>query len=111
MAADLKFLTSNRIDVCDVQIAEDANGKPITVKVRGLTRQEMLDVPTSDGSAVAERWSLARCVIDPVLTEDEVAAWQAAAPASELETVARAINRLSGIEAGQLKERYKSLGG
>jgi hypothetical protein len=111
MIADLEYLTSTRIDTAEVQIGEQSDGTPIVVKVRGMTRQEMLDVPASEGPKVSERWSLARCMVEPELTEDQVAAWQKAAPAAEVESVARAVNRLSGIENGQLKERYKSLGG
>jgi hypothetical protein len=73
------------------------------VTVRGMTRDEIFDSPRDDPRA-AERWVLSRCIIDPVLTEDDIAEWQKSAPAGELNDVSNEVNRLSGIQ--QAKERF-----
>lgn len=75
-----------------------------TVRVRGLTRAEALEVQKRQGDVAAmERLILSLGLVDPVLTEDEVGEWYAAAPAGELEPVSQAIVDLSGLGEGATK--------
>ena len=46
---------------------------------------------------------LARCLLDPVLTEDEVGIWQANSPPMEIQAVCDAIRDLSGLGVGAAK--------
>lgn len=82
-----------------------------TVRVRGLSRLEAMDVQQAGGPQVIERRMLALAMVDPKLTEDEVRQWQNASPASEIEPVTDAIARLSGLAPGADKETYKSFRG
>lgn len=76
------------------------------VRIRALTRGEVLRL-TPQKMAMRERMMLTWGMVDPRMTEDEVAAWSKASPAGELERVTIAIARLSGLEVGQPKEVYK----
>jgi hypothetical protein len=82
-----------------------------TVRVRGLSRHEMLVAgrQESRGVEAMERLMLHFAMVDPVLTEDEVARWQKCSPANELSPVVTRINELSGIGKDAQKEAYKSL--
>lgn len=82
-----------------------------TVRVRALTRAELLQAGRleSKGPAAMERYTLACGMVDPAMTQDDVAAWQQASPANEMNAVSERINELSGISAGAAKEAYKSL--
>lgn len=89
------------------------------VRVRGLSRNEQLravkqgdieanGMPNMTRVEAIERRMLVMALVDPVLTEDEVAQWQRAAPAGELEPVTQMITKLSGMEQGAEKEVVKS---
>lgn len=55
-----------------------------------------------------ERYVLSRSVVDPELTEDDVAEWQKASPAGEIQSVFEKILDLSGMTVGAPKAAYKS---
>lgn len=75
-----------------------------TVTVRGLSRWEMIKVFGLDGKRHRqEQLAISLGLVDPQLTEAEVAAWQKAAPSDEVELVAQKINELSGIGKGAAK--------
>lgn len=89
-----------------------------TVRVRGLTREEAISARKAtdsldniDGARVLvlERKMLALAMIDPALTEDEVAEWQRGSPAGELEPVVLKIQELSGMLDDAAKGAYKSV--
>lgn len=77
-----------------------------TVHVRGLTRWEATEVnegtDADDGSATTqlllERRALARGMVDPAMTEDDVEAWQRAGAAADVLAVARRISELSNLD-------------
>lgn len=83
-----------------------------TVRVRGLTRAEVLHVRKAtdsenmdgDRALVLERKLLTKAMVDPVLTEAEVGKWQETATPGELEPVIEKVQILSGL----LKEEAKS---
>jgi hypothetical protein len=105
---DKEALLKPRLPEADVEIPGVG-----TVRVRGLSRYEVLlaQKEQSKGPGAMERVILRFGMVDPAMTEDEVAQWQKASPAGELEPVARKIQALSGIGEGAEKAAYKSDGG
>lgn len=105
MTVDKGALFAARLPQADVEIPGLG-----TVRVRGLSREEMLNSDAGElPTLLAERRLLAKGMVDPAMTEDEIALWQAASPAMEINIVSAKINELSGISAGVAKEAYKSL--
>jgi hypothetical protein len=98
--ATLAALTAPRIEQADVEI----EGVGV-VTVRGLSRWEMLTVNklADKGVLVHERAILAFGMVDPALTEEQVAQWQKVSPAAEINAVAKRINELSGVGKGAAK--------
>lgn len=82
-----------------------------TVRVRALSRQEVLDMRELDAKDLArvDQVILAKAMVDPKITEEEVAQWQAAAAAGEIETVIDAISEISGLTELASKNAYKSV--
>lgn len=97
MAFDKSALKQKRLNERDVEIP--GLGK---MRVRGLTRSEALDMGVGTGQAVdlalVERKVLAKTLVDPVLTEDEVGEWQANSPANEINVVFEAVLEMSGLK-------------
>ena len=73
-----------------------------TVRVRAMSREELLEWRSLDG-AVGDRKMLAACLLDPVLTEDEVATWEKNASPAEIKGVVDVIIELSGLGEGATK--------
>ena len=102
------LLASRNIGTEDVEV-----GALGTVKVRGLSRAEALSLQGAGPVDVAamERTLVSLAMVEPKLTEDEVAAWQDVAPAGELEPITDAIQRLSGLAVKAVKaemQRFRS---
>lgn len=96
---DVASLTTPHLPVADVPVRDG------TVRVRALSRQEALDLRgTGD---VFERKMLALAMVDPPMTEDQVAAWQAASPPSEIEAVTKVVGGMSAMDPGVAKEAYE----
>jgi hypothetical protein len=75
-----------------------------TVRVRGLSRVEALDVRNTGGDVDrAEKKIIFYGLVDPTLTEEEVTAWYAAAPAGEIDQLVNPIVELSGLAEGAAK--------
>jgi hypothetical protein len=70
-----------------------------TVTVRGLTRAEVKACKDEDGNT-AENKLIAKGLVDPELSEDEVAEWLESAPAGEFVAVMTALSELSGLADG-----------
>jgi hypothetical protein len=106
MAIDKENLFARRVDEDDVEIPGIG-----TVRVRAVTRHELLGVhkPGETNPAVAERRMLSAGMVDPQLSEDEVARWQKNSPPSEIGLVLDRIRQLSGLTDGASKEAYKSV--
>lgn len=83
------------------------NGKG-TIRVRALTRAEMLGL--GDGLSVLEieRKMISMALVEPTLTEAEVKLWQESSPVDEMTMVVRRINALGGVGRGADKTAYKS---
>jgi hypothetical protein len=82
-----------------------------TVKIRALSRWEMMQASkkAGDDPLIQERYILACAMLDPVMGEDDVAAWQKSSVPGEINEVAKAVNKLSGIGPDSAKEQYKSV--
>ena len=76
-----------------------------TVRVRGLSRIEAVQVQRGvsdsdpDANDVLEVRACARGMVDPRLTEDEVAAWRTTGLAADVQAVAQRISELSNMDA------------
>jgi hypothetical protein len=75
------------------------------IRIRALTRDEVVGAreehTDEDGQidhAAVDNAILARSLVDPELTEDEVARWAAAAPAGEVTLVTEAVKRVSALD-------------
>lgn len=82
-----------------------------TVTVRALSRWEMIHVFNLEKNRHKQEQAAVHFgMVDPAMTEDEVAAWQKSAGNDELERVARKINVLSGIGKDAAKSDVPSDG-
>lgn len=90
------------------------------VRVRGLSRKEVMKVrkaadreDTIDGNRqlAIEQHMLARAMVSPRMTEAQIAAWQDAGGAGEIEPVAQKVQELSGLLEDSQKAAYKSVRG
>lgn len=107
MSVDLEALLADRPEgdnLADVTIEPWG-----TFRVRGLKRGEVLAMQklTGDDPAKIEQVMLAKALVDPPMTREQVARWQEVAPAGELQPLQETIEVLSGIASGAVKERIK----
>lgn len=111
---DKEQLFKSRLGEADVEVPGVG-----TVRVRGLSRVEVLQVRKATDEAgidgpralTLERKMLALAMVDPHLTEAEVGKWQAAGAAGELGPVTDKVQELSGMKEESAKAAYKSAGG
>jgi hypothetical protein len=68
-----------------------------TVKIRALSRADVIEIQSLTDVAESDRKTLARALVDPALTEDEVKIWQEHSLPLEIERVIDAIRDLSGM--------------
>lgn len=84
-----------------------------TLTLRGMTRYEMMLVfkrQENESELSAEQLSLSIGIVEPKLTEDEIAAWQKVAPGGLLNQIAVRINALSGLGKGAGKSNLSADG-
>lgn len=74
-----------------------------TVKIRGLSRAEALELRKIDDAAVADRRMVSLGLVEPKLTEDEVKVWQENSGIAEIEELTVAIGELSAQGRGAQK--------
>lgn len=83
-----------------------------TVVVRGLSRYETLlatkGIDETDTLRIEQRM-VAMGMVEPVMSEKDVAAWQKASPLGQMKPITSAINRLSGIGTDAGRDAYKSV--
>jgi hypothetical protein len=96
---DKSKLTADRVSLNTEDVEIEGVG---TITVRGLSRFEFLVAQKKfpDDNLKQERFILSTAVVNPELTEDDVAAWQRASGPMEINAVANVVNRLSGIGKG-----------
>lgn len=102
---DKELLFRPRLPEADVEVPGVG-----TVRVRALSRAEVLLIQGVEGTAAIERKTLSLGLVDPKLTEDEVGQWQEASLPNELDPVGERIAELSGMLEGSPKAAYKSAG-
>jgi len=82
-----------------------------TVRIRGLSRAELLALQGLDGGVLAsDRRMLSLALLDPELTEDEVKIWQENSLPQEIEALTVAIAELSGLGVGAAKSGVSGTG-
>lgn len=97
---DKELLTASRIDGADRHGEVEIPGVG-TITVRGLSRHEYIrGQQYAEDLLQQERYLLSRCMIDPVMTEADVAAWQKGSDPQEINLVSLKVNELSGIGKG-----------
>jgi hypothetical protein len=101
---DKEALFKPRLPEADVEVPGIG-----TVRVRGLSRAEALEVSkiVGSGAAMIERKALAMAMLDPKMTEGEIRQWQDAASSGELNAVFEKVNELSGTTEEAAKQAYK----
>jgi hypothetical protein len=67
------------------------------VKVRGLSRDEVLGIQKAKTTLELERKAIALGLVDPTMTEAEVGQWQRVSRGGEMEPVIDRIRELSGL--------------
>lgn len=103
MDDDLKSrLLKPRIDEDTIDI--DGVG---TVRVRALTRSEVLRLQQIRKLGARERAMLVLGMVEPAMDDAEVGMWYRASPAGEIEKVAMLIARISGLEVDAPKQAYR----
>lgn len=117
MNDDVKYLTLDdltgaaELPEADVELLRGG-----TVRVRALTRAEVMKVRSSVSSvadaikrtAELERKMLAKAMVTPAMTVAQVEAWQERSAAGEIEPVVYKVQELSGLLDGAAKEAYKA---
>lgn len=99
---DKECLFAKRLPEDDVEV--EGVG---TVRVRGLSRAEANAVKVHQGTEKLEQKILTFGMVNPALTEDEVARWLRAASYGELEPVLTRIGELSGLMDDSAKKAVK----
>lgn len=94
---DKSALTADRVTGRTAEVEIEGLG-PVTV--RALSRMEMMISGKIDDSVKQERFILSKAMVDPEMTEEDVAAWQKASIPGEINAVAGKVNELSGIGKG-----------
>jgi hypothetical protein len=81
------------------------------IVLRGLTRLELAHVLSLEGKMLKqEQASLSLAMVDPPMTEQDVAEWQKSSPGGLINDIATVINRLSGLGKGAAKSRVPADG-
>lgn len=96
--ASIEDLTSDEVSD-NTQDVTLPGGK--VVKVRGLTRYELLlNGKNTEDAALIERRNVATCMVEPRMSEAQVEKWQKAKNPIALGLVTTAIRDLSGLGEG-----------
>ncbi|HKZ19278.1 MAG TPA: hypothetical protein VJQ57_04140 [Acidimicrobiia bacterium] len=70
-----------------------------TIRVRGLSRQEVFDMKKEKDAEAMERRCVELAVVEPKLSAEDVAEWYANAPAGEIDMILTPIQELSALAA------------
>lgn len=77
------------------------------LKIRGLSRAEVLEVQKLTDIAQSDRRMISLAVVEPKLTEADVKVWQENSGASEIEDLTKAVAALSGLAGESAKAAYQ----
>jgi hypothetical protein len=78
-----------------------------TVKIRGLTRAEAIQVAEAKGTADRERKIITWGMVQPQLTYQQVETWYRQATAGDLQVLTLEISKASGVIEGADKEEAR----
>ena len=73
------------------------------VRVRGLSRQEVFDLQKIKDVEQMERRVVFLALVEPKLSEEDIAGWYENAPAGEVDLIVTPIQELSGLAEGAAK--------
>jgi hypothetical protein len=110
--ATAEFLTAKRDTGTASAFPEDfvvLEDTGVKVRVRGLSRHEVLHVQAQKSVAEVEQVTLSLGLIEPRLTVEQVKAWQKSSVGGEMEPVTKRIGELSGMAKGARKKAIKEL--
>lgn len=112
--ASVAFLTSKRETGTTSGFREDdvivpTPAGPLRVRVRGLSRQEVIHVQNTKGVASVEALTLSLGLLEPKMTVDQVKAWQKVSEGGEMEPVTQRIGELSGMLKDSRKDAIKEM--
>jgi hypothetical protein len=111
MSVDLEKLLAPRADTATGLPEDDVEVPSMgTVRVRGLSREEVFETQKAKDTQAHERKILRLGMVDPVMTEGQAALWQKVSPAGEIEPVVDKIRALSGLDEGADKSDVRSDG-
>jgi hypothetical protein len=112
MSIDLEKLLAARADT-PTGLPEDDVEIPSmgTVRVRGLSRDEVFGTQQIQNTAARERKVLALAMVDPTMSEAQAGKWQMVSPAGEIEPVTDKIHELSGLAEDASKSGVPDDGG
>lgn len=81
-----------------------------TVEIRSVSRELVLGLRSQEGLTPLERERIliAAAMVNPKMNEQDVADWQAASPAGEMEALTERVARLSGMTKDSAKDAVKS---
>lgn len=101
---DKELLLKGRLTEADVDIPGLG-----TVRVRGLSRAEVMAISELSGETLIERKVLHFAMVDPPLTEEEVSEWRSASPLEEITPVLAKVLALSGMTEGAAKSSVSGI--
>jgi hypothetical protein len=78
------------------------------VRVRGLSRDEVLGIQKAKSTLELERKAIALGLVDPTMTEAEVGQWQRVSRGGEMEPVIDRIRELSGLADDAEKQAMRT---
>lgn len=110
--ATADFLTAKRDTGTESGFPEDwvvLEGLDKKVRVRGLSRHEVMHVQAQKGVLAVEQMTVSLGLLDPAMTTDQIKAWQKRSKGSEMEPVTRRIGELSGMIQGARKAAIKEM--
>lgn len=110
--ATVAFLTAKRDTGTASAFPEDyvvLEDTGLKVRVRGLSRQEVIHVQNTKGVAAVEALTIHLGMLEPTMSIDQVKAWQKVSVGGEMEPVTKRIGELSGMLKGARKEALKEM--
>lgn len=80
-----------------------------TFTVKGLTRGEVLAMRQNQSADLAalERKMLVKALLEPKMSDGQLRKWQEVAPAGQMQPLIEAVEVLSGMREGEVKENIK----
>jgi hypothetical protein len=80
-----------------------------TFVIRGLTRGEVLAMRKAQDVdlALVERKMLVKALVEPRMSDAQLKKWQEVAPAGQMQPLVEAVEVLSGMREGEVRENIK----